>query len=115
MNAKASHEMPHLGQMLRHHLKTNKLYRSSLARALNRTDAAMLRYEKYPSLQARLLWELSMALKHNFFADIADQMPKGFTTEVVADTAKDDRITALEREVEILSKQLEVLKEVMRR
>lgn len=105
---------PSVGEMLKARIKKRKIYKSALARHLKRSPVSIQNYTKNPSMQTALLWQISLALKHNFFADMADQMPKEFTTEVIPDTTKDDRIAALELEVTILTKQLEVLKEVMR-
>ncbi len=62
-----------------------------------------------------LLFEKLGLLKHNFFADIAAQLPAAYTTNVVADTSKDERIALLEQELALLKAKNEVLVEVMKR
>ena len=64
-------ESPDIGKMLHAYFKTNRTYKSGLARALNRKPRTLYALADKPSLQTAILWEISLALKHNFFADIA--------------------------------------------
>ena len=61
-----------------------------------------MRYQKAASLKTNILFDLSHALHHNFFADIADTLPKEYTTDAVQNTTSTDRIAALEEEVKLL-------------
>jgi len=44
-----------------------------------RTFRTLAGYEKNSAIQTAVLWELCHALKHNFFLDIACQLPAEFT------------------------------------
>jgi len=74
-----------------------------------------LRISKRDSLQASMLWNLSHALGHNFFADIAQHLPEHYTKTQPEVTALQEKITALEHQNELLTSQLNLLKEVMRK
>lgn len=97
------------GQILENYIKQNKISKASLARAINRTDNAILYFQKKISIQSSIILELCNALKHNFFMDIAAQLPVEFTTNASIDTSKDLRIAALENEIALLKAREEVL------
>ena len=107
---------PHFGKMLRGHIKKNRLYRSALSRMLDKAYVTVLTYEKRPSLQSSIIWQLSTAMKHNFFADLAAQLPPEFATYAPDATAPfKERIAILEEENKLLRAQLDTLKEVMKK
>lgn len=111
--APEENQPPNVGQLLRTHIKTKRLFRSALARKLNRSYVTVQGYEKKASLHVSVLWELSMAMKHNFLLDIASQLPKEFSTYAPQDTTAEDRIRDLETENEHLKSQVDLLKEVL--
>jgi restriction endonuclease S subunit len=71
-------------------------------------------YGKNSTLQTAILWEICHALKHNFFADIAVQLPPTYTTQAPADSTQDDRIAALEQEIALLKAKNESLMEALK-
>jgi hypothetical protein len=106
--------LPHIGNMLRTHIKKHRLFRSVLARMLGRDYSTVHKYEKKQSLHCKLLWELSLAIKHNFFADLAAQLPPDFTTTAPDPTLPlQERIAALEEENKVLTTKVETLMAVM--
>lgn len=100
---------PHTGQMLTALYKKRRISKAALARKLNRRASTMADYVKNSTIQTAILWEISHALKHNFFLDIAAQLPDTFATNVPADTSKDEKIVQLEQENLILKAKVEVL------
>lgn len=106
---------PEMGALLLTYLKTNRTRRSVLARMLGISPQAMVKYPKKTSLQTETVWKLSLILKHNFFQDMADLLPKNFTTYAVVDNSLKDRIAQLEQQNALLTAQLEVLERVMKR
>ena len=72
--------------------------------------------KKKDSLNYRMLWELFLALKHNFFADLAAQLPQDFTTNAPDPTLPlQERISALEEENKLLNAKVETLMAVVRK
>src|SRR5690606_18911119 len=107
-------QLPHIGTMLRTHLESHRLFRSVLARMLGKAYSQVLAYEKRESLQCRLLWELSLATRHNFFMDLAAQLPPEFTTNAPDPTLPlQERVAVLEEENKMLTTKVETLMAVM--
>ena len=106
-------QQPHIGKMLKSFYLARKVNKSGLARDISKSKATVQTYETRASLPCRVLWDISVAVRHNFFADIAAQLPQTFTTNQPEDTTQAQRIAQLEEEVKILTGQLELLKGVM--
>ncbi|MCG3165234.1 MAG: hypothetical protein POELPBGB_00996 [Bacteroidia bacterium] len=100
----------HVGQMLNQHIRKNRYYKSALARDLDRRYETIADYLKRPSVQVRILFELCQALNHNFFADIAAQLPPDMPANP---TPKDQRIAELEKQVQQLSTERDNLQKVL--
>lgn len=97
------------GQILENYIKNNKISKAALSRALKCDDSNILYYQKRKSLQTKTILELSNILKHNFFMDIAAQLPQEYSTTAIADTTKDVKIKELENEIALLKAREEVL------
>ncbi|WP_432672431.1 hypothetical protein [Flavobacterium sp. SM2513] len=105
--------VPDIGAFIARYFKEKRTYKSALARKLKVRPQTVLGYRQKKSMQTQTIWTLSLELKHNFMKDLADQLPKEFSTFSPKDTTLQDRIAALETENELLKAQLAVLKEVM--
>lgn len=64
----------HLGAMLSQTLHRKRVTHAVLGRRLGRDQSLIKALVARSSMQAYLIWELSVALKHNFFADLARQL-----------------------------------------
>ena len=104
---------PHIGTMLKNFYVERKVNKAGLARAIIKNKSTVQTYDTRSSLPCRVLWDISVAVQHNFFADLAAQLPQTYTTNVPEDTTQADRIAQLEEENKILAGQLELLKGVM--
>lgn len=103
-------EMPHIGTLLRTYMDKNRIYQAALARAVQRNYRTLIQYKNNHSLQAAIIWELSHALKHNFFADLADALPDTFTCDSDnIPNEKDEQIASLQAEVVRLQQDKELL------
>ena len=100
---------PHTGEMLRNYFEQRRTRKSALARLMSRSPDSIAEYQKRPSIQTAILWELCHHLKHNFFADIAAQLPADFSTTVAPDGSKDARIAELELRLKIAEAERDVL------
>jgi len=63
-----------VGQMVKAKMVTYRVSLAWLGRKLNRNPRTLARSLSGASMQAYLIWELSVALRHNFFADLARQL-----------------------------------------
>lgn len=103
-------EMPHIGKLLQGFMDKNRTYQAALARAIQRDPRTIIQYRKSHSIQAAILWELSHALKHNFFADLADELPATFNrsnNSIVEQ--KDKEIAVLQAEIVRLQQDKDLL------
>ena len=115
-NYKAATNAPHVGQLLKNHIKKHRLRRGVLAGLLGRSYSTVYNYQESPSTQTHILWELSNALKHNFFMDLAAQLPEDFTTNAPDRSLPlQERIAALEEENKMLHAKVETLMAVVRK
>jgi hypothetical protein len=65
-------------------------------------------------MQTHLVWELSTPLGHNFFADLAPQLPPEFTTNAPDPTLPlQQRIAALEEQNRMLEVKVDTLMAVV--
>ena len=87
-----------VGAILTNHLETKRIRRAALARKMGILLQSLLSYQKKTSLQTDKLWELSHALEHNFFADIASQLPTSYTTTINAHAENQQKIADNEDE-----------------
>ncbi len=106
------HPIPDTGAMLRAYFKKHRIYQSALGRALGRDYDAVNDYKKRTKMLTSTLWQISVALRHNFFADIAAQMPKEYPTDAPVDDTKDRRINELETELMKVRAERDLLKEM---
>ena len=106
---------PNIGALISRVYKEKRTYKSALARKLGVRPTTALNYAKKTSMQTTTLWKLSLILRHNFLKDLADQLPKEFSTYAPKDSSLANRIALLEQENELLKAQLAVLKDVMQK
>ena len=110
-----SNAAPNTGELLKTYFKQKRIRKAALARLLNRSSNTLVTFVKNETIQTAVLWEISNALKHNFFMDIAVQLPATYSVNVPPDTSKDERISQLEQEVALLKAEKQVLIEVAKR
>src|SRR5690606_1280399 len=107
---------PDFGHLMRNRINARRISKAALASNANVSSQKMHRWLGSQSLQLRAIWELSIAMKHNFLQDLAAQLPPNFTTNAPDPTLPlQERIAALEEENKLLNAKLETLKEVMRK
>lgn len=105
--------MPHLGEMLQSYFDRKRTYQAALARAINREPDTLRKYKQRHSLQAAILWELSHALKYNFFADLAAALPADFEkASSLSIDEKDAEIADLRNQVAQLQRDKDLLMEM---
>lgn len=104
----------HIGELVKDYLKSKRIFKSALARKMNKRDTDILRYQKSESLKTEVLLGLCDALEHNFFADIAALLPAHYTIAAPIDTTKDIMIDNLNKQIELLKAREEVLLEAIK-
>jgi len=103
--------MPHNGKVLTDYVLTNRINRAELARKMNVSNTSVYQYAESPSLQMNILWKASLALNHNFVAELGELLPVEYSTK--RETELENKIKAMETELEmktsIYEKQIEKL------
>lgn len=102
------------GELINEYFEKKRIRRAALSRVMGKTLRAIIRYEKNETIQTRLLVELSRALRHNFFMDIAMMLPSEFTTTKDIFEEKNRKIDELQKENEVLKKEKELLMELIK-
>ena len=105
---------PSTGAMLETYLKEKRIYQSALCRLLNRHPSAITSFRKQTTMQTAVLWEICHALQHNFFADIAAQLPENYTTknESIKETTSPE-ISELQAEIATLKVERDTLRNML--
>lgn len=107
---------PHIGLMLKTYLRQKRLRRAVLARRLGKSYSTVYKYQETQNMHTHILWELCIILKHNFFHDLAAQLPPEFTTNAPDPTLPlQERIAALEEENKLLRTKVETLMAVVKK
>ncbi|AFL81779.1 hypothetical protein Aeqsu_2319 [Aequorivita sublithincola DSM 14238] len=108
--------MPPLGAMLKAYFKQNRTRKGSLAKVMGKSSNSVMRYQRQNNFSCSILWELSLGLNHNFFADLAAQLPQDFTTKAPDPTLPlQERLAELEEQNKLLNAKLETLMAVLRK
>lgn len=105
----------HVGKVLKSYIDRKRISKAALARRLKCGDSAIIYYQKSESLKTSVLLEISHALKHNFFSDIAAMLPASYSTDATIDNTNAERIAQLELENKILQAKYDALMEVMKK
>ena len=108
------YNLPDTGKMISDCISNNRVYKSALARYASIKYKTLVGYTKQKNLSTHNLYTMSMALKHNFFADVAATLPSTFPPINPANNATEllalqSRVTALEIEVKTLENALHIL------
>jgi hypothetical protein len=107
-------DMPHVGELINAFIKKNRWPKSVIARKTLRSPVTIEGFLKRPSLQIAILWEISHATHYNFIADLAAQLPVDYGSNAPnATQALEDRIAQLEQELEKMTDERDLLKEVL--
>ena len=94
-----SDSYPHNGKFLQDYIKKNGVNRAGMARKMNVSNSTVYQYAESPTLQLGVLWKASLALNHNFVAELGELLPVAYSSKREAELEK--RIKELEIELEI--------------
>jgi DNA-binding Xre family transcriptional regulator len=97
------------GIILRAYFKKNRTRKVALARLMAVSVNTLNSIQKSESIQTKRLLELCTHLKHNFFMDIAQQLPPKYSTTHNIFATKDQKIATLEEEIKSLKTERNLL------
>jgi hypothetical protein len=103
------------GSMIRAKAKEKQFTMAALARLTGRKNSTVTTLLKKTSMQAYILWELSLALKHNFFADLAQQLNEAAGAGALenSEAPAKTKIEALEKENQQLREERDMMRKVV--
>jgi hypothetical protein len=99
----------HTGKMLQDYFIKNRVVKDQLGRDINRNGKSVGAFVKNASIQTGILIEICYALKHNFFQDIANKLPKDFSVDKNLDAENQNSILQILEENKVLKIQNELL------
>lgn len=94
------------GAAIRKVLRTKRITHAALARAVGRAQSNISVSLAQRSLHAYILWEMSVALRHNLFADLAAQLNHATEGRLQQDSVS---VEALQAEIERLRTERDTL------
>ena len=114
----AADSFPHTGQLLENYILKNQIKKGVFARKMNVSTTTVYKYGQSTTMQLRILWNASLALKHNFIAELGALLPVRFVTPHEEELrieliAKQSEIEVLQKQVEHLSIEISVYKSIV--
>ena len=100
---------PHFGNWLKSYIKRNKIQNAGLAKKLNKELSTINGYKLRKSIQSSIVWDLSIALEHNIFAELAAQLPTHFSMP----DKENKELEELKAKVAQLTSERNLLKEIL--
>lgn len=102
---------PHNGEVLKKYFKEHNVNRAELARQLGVSPTTVMRYFDSQSLQLGILWKISLALKHNFVAELGEQLTVDYVTACEIDLK--NQLAELKKQMEKMEIELSVYKNIV--
>ena len=111
-NGKGEH-YPVIGNFIHYHIVQHKIKKAEVARQLGILPTGLNDYFKRDTLQFAILWKLSLALKHNFIAQLGEYVP--FPYENKREKALKKELQEKNEHIQKLEIQLETLREMIKK
>ncbi len=102
--------LPHIGNMLRQHVKKRRLMLSVWSRLQGVGDTTIAKYCKNEDMRVHTLLSISKTLQYNFLAEIAATLPADLPPR--AENPLQAQVEELKAENEKLKTQLDLMKEL---
>lgn len=103
---KGADAYPNIGKLVRKAMLEKGISKAELARRMGINPTSINGYLDHSSLQLGIIWNLGIALQHDFLLEIANHYPSGFAlnqnSNIIKElNEKNQKITDLEKEIEI--------------
>lgn len=111
----ADKNMPHLGKLLSETLYEKRLSRADLAHKIGKHQNTVAGYIEEPSLQARILWDVSNALQVDFFDYLSKALNLNDSKQVnwqEVTNLKSQEIEQLQLKIKDLEKEVAIYREI---
>ena len=104
-----------MGELLNFHMESRFIRSQQLAKLLGKTGQTITAYRTTSVMRSDMIAEISYALKHNFFQDIANLLPVEFTVNTELNSNNQRYVNQLEEENKVLKIQNELLIQLNRK
>jgi hypothetical protein len=106
-------DMPHNGGLLAKYITEQHTVKAALAREMGVTPSGINTYLIRNSLQTGIWWRASLALQHNFIAELGEILPVDYETK--AEAKLREELAQLQKEVDELRLKLSVYESIMKK
>jgi len=102
---------PNIGKVLADYFKKASINRSKLSKQLSVPGPSINRYIEKDTLQFKTLWNISVALNHNFIAEMGEKLPVDYITQ--REVELKEQIASLQSELEKTKFELSIYKNIV--
>ena len=106
---KVEHNKINFGQLLSRYTDERFVRTDKLGALIGKTSQSIAKYKSQAIIRTDTIVELSYALEHNFFQDMANQLPREFTVNAELNAENQSIIAQLQEENKVLKIQNELL------
>lgn len=110
--AKETNNTVDTGKMIKDFMTERRISQTELGGMIGRQGISILNYTRSKGIHTRILLSLSHATKHNFFQDIANELPGDYTMTKDIFAERDALIAQLQEENKVLKIQNELLMKI---
>lgn len=104
-----NHKKINFGYLLSSYMELRLVRSDKLGALIGKTSQTIANYKSSAELRSNTIEELCYALKHNFFQDMANQLPREFTVNPELNAENQSLIAQLQEENKVLKIQNELL------
>ncbi|WP_432671656.1 hypothetical protein [Flavobacterium sp. SM2513] len=104
-----------MGELLSFYMESRFVRGEQLANLLGRTGQTISKYRTTSVMRSDMIAEISYALKHNFFQDMANLLPAEFTVNTELNSNNQRYMDQLQEENKVLKIQNELLIQLNRK
>ena len=103
--------LPHMGELIKKRIIEKKISFSEVARRMKVSQPTISNYFHQSSLQTKVLFNISIAIEHNLFADIMQYLPQNIQN--ANNTTFHDTIIQKQEQIDELSKEINIYKQIL--
>ena len=107
----STNSYPHNGNMLKEYFTKHAVNCAEIARQMGVSGSSVFQYFESQSLQLGILWKASLALNHNFVAELGEKLSVDYVT--AREAALQNQVESLETELEKVKFELSIYKNIV--
>jgi hypothetical protein len=108
-----NNHFPHIGQLIEQQTRASRRSNAEIAKKIGVSPIGFARYFDQESIQFRILWKISLALKYNFLAHLMDYFPDEVLQNSQSNSQKTIEVQATE--IADLKKEILIYREILKR